>query len=132
MIGYQFRSLGYAVNLQKKLQADMDKPPDEAYPPELRTETLYRGAVSDAERKLLIRFYLEGWSQKELADAMGISDNACKLRIKRAQARLRNALEEDKPAWTGSAAELLVLLGGNMKANAPGTAFALPAFISFT
>ena len=43
---------------------------------------------------------------------MGISDNACKLRIKRAQARLRNALEEDKPAWTGSAAELLVLLGG--------------------
>ena len=112
MIGYQFRSLGYAVNLQKKLQADMDKPPDEAYPLELRTETLYRGAVSDAERKLLIRFYLEGWSQKELADAMGISDNACKLRIKRAQARLRNALEEDKPAWTGSAAELLVLLGG--------------------
>ena len=97
MIGYQFRSLGYAVNLQKKLQADMDKPPDEAYPPELRTETLYRGAVSDAERKLLIRFYLEGWSQKELAEELGISENACQKRITRAKERLRSALEEAKP-----------------------------------
>ena len=50
--------------------------------------------MSDEELRLLIRFYLEGWSQKELAGELGISLNACKKRIQRAKERLRRALEE--------------------------------------
>ena len=97
VIGYRLRSLRYAVNRQKKLQAGMDQARGEPHTDEIPAETLYRGAVGDAELELLIRFYLEGWSQKELAEEMGVSENACKQRIKRAKAHLRNALEGDKP-----------------------------------
>ena len=86
------------MGLQKKLLEEQSRPPDEPYPDGLETRALYRGAVSDAELTLLIRFYLEGWSQRELAAELGISENACKLRIKRAKQRLRSALEEDGSA----------------------------------
>ena len=102
VIGYQLRSLRYALSLQKKLQdglASRDGPGAVELPP----ETLFRGAVSDGELELLIRFYLEGWSQKELAAELGISEEACKKRIKRAKKRLRSALEETGPP-EGSAA----------------------------
>ena len=97
VIGYQLRSLRYAVNLQKKLQEDQDNAPDELYTDELRPETLYHGAVSDEELRLLIRFYTEGWSQKELAKEMDISENACQKRIARAKQHLQRALEETGP-----------------------------------
>ena len=94
-IGYQLRCMRYAVNLRKKLQ-ERELPPvaDEPCGDPLPPETLFRGAVSDEELRLLIRFYLEGWSQKELAGELGISLNACKKRIQRAKERLRRALEE--------------------------------------
>lgn len=97
VIGYQLRTLRYAVNLQKKLQEDYDHSQDGQYTDELRPETLYSGTTSDAELNLLIRFYLDGWSQKELAEEMGISENACKKRIRRAKINLQRALEKAKP-----------------------------------
>ena len=95
VIGYQLRSLRYAVSLQKKLLEETERPPDGPYPELLEAGALYRGVVSDGELTLLTRFYLEGWSQRELAAELGISENACKQRIKRAKQHLRSALAED-------------------------------------
>jgi RNA polymerase sigma-70 factor (ECF subfamily) len=97
VIGYRMRSIRYAVNLQKKLREQPDLFREGQHTDELPPETLFHGAIGEAELTLLIRFYLEGWSQKELAEEMGVSENACKQRIKRAKAHLRNALEGDKP-----------------------------------
>ena len=97
VIGYRLRSLRYAVSLQQKLR---NEAPEEGQKQELRLDTLYGGAIRDTELELLIRFYLEGWSQRELAEAYGISEEACKKRIKRAKQRLRSALEEDESPGT--------------------------------
>ena len=100
VIGYRLRSLRYAISLQKKLQEDHGDVQNEPYTEELPPETLYGGAIGEAELKLLIRFYLEGWSQKELAEEMGVSGNACQKRITRAKLHLRKALEETGPPGT--------------------------------
>ena len=100
VIGYRLRSLRYAINLQKQLQEDHENMQNEPYTDELSPETLYGGAIGEAELKLLIRFYLEGWSQKELAEEMGVSGNACQKRITRAKLHLRKALEETGPPGT--------------------------------
>ena len=92
VIGYGLRSLRYAVKLQRKLEAHPAVA--EPYAQPLGPETLYRGSVSDGELELLIRFYLEGWSQRELARELGISENACQKRIARAKAHLREAIRE--------------------------------------
>lgn len=42
------------------------------------------------EMELLIKFYIHGYSLKELAHEYGISIGACKMRIKRAKTRLKN------------------------------------------
>ena len=101
VIGYQLRCMRYAAELQRKLR---ERIPEEGESGSggLRPETLYRGAVSDEDLRLLIRFYLEGWSQKELAEELGISLNACKKRIQRAKERLRSALEETEDPEGGS------------------------------
>lgn len=107
VIGYRFRSLRYAISLQKRLQEDREHFGAESRGDELPPETLYRGAVSDGDLALLIRFYLDGWPQKELAAEMGISENAVQKRVARAKERLRRALEEsglsgsDKPPDPG-------------------------------
>ena len=101
VIGYQLRCMRYAAELQRKLR---ERIPEEggSGPDGLPPETLYRGAVSDEDLRLLIRFYLEGCSQKELAEELGISLNACKKRIQRAKERLRSALEETEDPEGGS------------------------------
>ena len=96
VIGYRLRSLRYALELQGKLQErelrlQRESPPGD----ELPAEALYRGAIGDQDLSLLLRFYLEGWSQRELAGELGISENAVKMRLKHARERLRRALEED-------------------------------------
>ncbi len=104
-IGYRLRSMRYALKLQRMLQDGADRAQDEPYADALRPETLYGGSVSDADLRLLIRFYLEGWSQRELAQELGISEDACKMRIKRAKERLRTALEADGPPGQGGIPE---------------------------
>ena len=51
--------------------------------------------MSDEELRLLLRFYLEGWSQKDLARELGIDIEACSKRIQRAKAHLKAAMERD-------------------------------------
>ncbi len=96
VIGYRLRSIRYAVGLQKKLQDEAERLAAEPHRDELSPETLLGGSVNEAELKLLIRFYLEGWSQKELAAELGITENACQKRIARAKEHLRCAMEEDR------------------------------------
>ena len=97
VIGYRLRSLRYALDLQKKLQEGLALSENNPYSDEQQPKTMYQGIISDEELELLIRFYLDGWSQKDLAKQLGISENACRLRIRRAKKHLRSALEEDKP-----------------------------------
>ena len=101
VIGYQLRCMRYAAELQRKLR---ERIPEEGKSGSggLPPETLYRGTVSDEDLRLLIWFYLEDWSQKELAEELGISLNACKKRIQRAKERLRSALEETEDPEGGS------------------------------
>ena len=94
VIGHHLRRKKQAVLVMEKLQvagtADRENYQDEEDP-----ATLYRGLVSDEELRLLIRFYLEGWSQKDLARELGIDMEACSKRIQRAKAHLKAAMERD-------------------------------------
>ncbi len=90
VIGYHLRSMKYASELAAKLRENPEEYRDEPDP-----ETLYRGLVSDRDLQLLLRFYLEGRSQKELAAELGIDLNTCKKRIQRAKDRLRAAMKRD-------------------------------------
>ena len=45
------------------------------------------------EMKLLIEFYYMGYSIREIAERMGISVGACKMRLKRAREKIRNNME---------------------------------------
>ncbi len=90
VIGYHLRSMKYAADLVEKLRNGPEEYRDEPDP-----ETLYRGLVSDRDLRLLLRFYLEGRSQKELASELGIDLNTCKKRIQRAKERLRAAMKKD-------------------------------------
>ena len=94
VIGYRLRSMKYAADLQRKLQER--EAAEQTGPRELLSpEVLYAGTVSEEELRLLLRFYHEGWTQKELAEDLGIDLNACKKRIQRAKEHLRDALEHD-------------------------------------
>ena len=97
MIGYRLRSLKYAAELEDKLRG---LGPEE-YRDELGPEVLYRGLIGDEELRLLLRFYVDGLSQKELAEELGVDLGACKMRLKRARERLRAALEQEARTETG-------------------------------
>ena len=92
VIGYHLRGMKYAEGMAERLRAESE---EEGRRDELEPETLYRGLISDGELRLLLGFYLEGRSQKELAEELGIELNACKKRIQRAKEHLRAALERD-------------------------------------
>ncbi len=96
VIGYRLRSLRYALELQRRLTDRELQRPEGTEGDELPPASLYRGAIGDEDLRLLLRFYLEGWSQRELARKLGISENAVKMRLRHARERLRRALEEDK------------------------------------
>ena len=46
------------------------------------------------EMKLIVNVYLNGYSMQEMADRLGISLGACKMRIKRAKERLKEKLKD--------------------------------------
>lgn len=46
------------------------------------------------EREALVLFYYEDWSIRQVADCLGISENAVALRLMRARARLAQTLKE--------------------------------------
>ena len=93
VIGYRLRSMKYATGLEDKLR---NRAQDETlYRDELAPEVLYRGLVSDEELRLLLRFYRDGCTQKELAKELGIDLGALKMRLKRAREHLKAALEQE-------------------------------------
>ena len=93
VIGHQLRSMKHAAQILEKLREP--EAAEEEYRDETDPATLYRGLGSDEELRLLIGFYLEGWSQKELAGELDIDIEACSKRIQRAKAHLRAAMERD-------------------------------------
>ena len=94
VIGHELRRMKYAARLAEELRAG-ERAEAEGYRDEPDPATLYRGLVSDEDLQLLLRFYLEGWSQKDLARELGIDPEACSKRIQRAKARLKAAMERD-------------------------------------
>ena len=96
VIGYNLRQMHSAIKMLDKIQNQgADSYLSNVCVDELNPETLYRGSVSSEELKLLIQFYQEGRSSKELAEKMGISFEACKKRILRARKHLHRVLEEN-------------------------------------
>ena len=93
VIGNALRSMKYAERAAEELRAGEGT--EEGYRDEPDPATLYRGLVSDGELRLLLAFYLEGRSQKELAEELGIDVSACGKRLQRAKARLRDAMKRD-------------------------------------
>ncbi len=94
VIGHGLRSMKYAARIAEQLR-EAELRGEGEYRDEQDPATLYRGLVSDEELRLLLRFYLEGWSQKDLARELGIDVGACNTRIQRAKARLKAAMERD-------------------------------------
>ena len=94
VIGHQLRNMKYAARIAEKMQESEISEQDE-YTDEQNPEIIYRGLVNDDELNLLIRFYLEGWSQKDLAKDLGIDVEVCKKRIQRAKAHLKSAIKRN-------------------------------------
>ena len=94
VIGNTLRSMKYAARIAEALRRAEEREP-EGYRDEPDPETLYRGLVSDGELRLLLRYYRDGLSQRELAEELGVDVGACNMRIQRARARLRTAMERD-------------------------------------
>lgn len=94
VIGNALRSMKYAERIAEEL-CILEAGEGEAHPDESDPAALYRGLIDNEELSLLLRFYLEGWSQKDLARELGIDVEACKKRIQRAKAHLKTAMERD-------------------------------------
>ena len=94
VIGNELRSMKYAARIAETLRGRAADE-GEGYRDEPDPATLYRGLVSDEDLRLLLRFYLEGWSQKDLARELGIDVGACNMRLRRARAHLQAAMERD-------------------------------------
>ena len=94
VIGHELRGMRYAARIAEQLrEAALSESAE--YRDEPDPETLYRGLVSDGELRLLLRFYLEGRSQKELARELGIEVGALHMRLQRAKAHLKAAMRRD-------------------------------------
>lgn len=94
-IGYNLRQMRVAKKMLKKLQdQNAGTHTGSEYSQELDPETLYLGAISKDELELLIQFYQEGRSSKEIAADLGINFEACKKRVLRAREHLNQVLRE--------------------------------------
>lgn len=87
--------LMHALRDRKKLQ--MMIPEDSVPERELSTDDLILRLTTlygdDEEMRLLIMFYVYGYRAKELAKMLGISEAACKMRIRRARAHKKDIIE---------------------------------------
>ena len=57
----------------------------------------YSFPAEDPDSKLLIQFYIQGYTMKELAREYGITPGACKMRIKRARERMKKKYSDLHP-----------------------------------
>jgi len=73
-------------------------------PPDSRAELL--GAIHALPDKLrlpVLLYYFDGYSQKEVARILGVSDDQVKGRVRRGREKLRRILESDEPNERGGA-----------------------------
>jgi RNA polymerase sigma-70 factor (ECF subfamily) len=70
--------------------------PSVEYGPDL-TKALRRaiGSLPERQRAVVVLKLIEGWSFREIADRLGVSEAACKMRLSRALEQLRDALDEE-------------------------------------
>jgi RNA polymerase sigma factor (sigma-70 family) len=52
-------------------------------------------ALPEGQRRVVVLKLIEGWSFREIAEQLGTSEAACKMRLSRALERLRDALEQE-------------------------------------
>ena len=90
LIRHSLRSARYAEHLQTQLEQAYVG----TYTDELKLAILYDGCMSKEELDLLIRYYVEERTSKELASDLGISSNVCRKRIRRARNEFRSLLED--------------------------------------
>ena len=94
-IGYNLRQMRVADKMLKKLQdQSTGTSTSSECIEELDPETLYHGAISKEELRLLIQFYQEGRTSKEIAADLGINFEACKKRVLRAREHLNRILND--------------------------------------
>lgn len=62
--------------------------------PGSNVDLMYSDMVTEAEFQLLKRVAIEQYTMLEAAEALGISEEACKKRVQRAGKKLRRKLEE--------------------------------------
>ena len=60
----------------------------------LKPEVLFSGIVSDLDLQILVRSYVEGATQSEIAQELGISVDAVKKRSQRAKKKMREEIEK--------------------------------------
>lgn len=70
-----------------------DVPENDLSQEDMLPEMRLCGVTEDNDLRLLVYYYVYGYSMKELADKNRISLGACKMRIKRARDRLREKLK---------------------------------------
>jgi RNA polymerase sigma-70 factor, ECF subfamily len=70
--------------------------PSVEYGPDV-TKALRRsiGALPEGQRAVVVLKLIEGWSFREIAERLGVSEAACKMRLSRALEQLRDALDEE-------------------------------------
>ena len=95
VIGSRLRSRKTAERILDRFRDPEDETIGQGYRDELAPEILLKGLIGDEELRLLLRFYQEGRSVKELAGELGIDPGACYMRLKRAREHLRAALAKE-------------------------------------
>lgn len=80
------KTINNVMSLEDVPESASDSFEDEAYISLLDAE-------DGEDMKLLTRFYVQGWSLKELSNTYGVSVGAIKMRIKRAKGRLKEKLK---------------------------------------
>lgn len=98
--GWLYKTLGYIIKnaLRDQQRAIMhtvsiDDAPDASLSRMDSYSSIPDDAVDSEDMRLLHSFYVYGLTIQELAEQLGVSPGACKMRLKRARERLRKRLE---------------------------------------
>gem|GEM_PF-6471527 len=107
----QCRSFSRSLVARRKREAKKAHPPDAPSPDESsrdlqqqETALLIRQAIEKLrpkDRQVLVLYHLESWPIDTIAESLNVTENACKVRLTRARAKLKehlpNHLTEDLP-----------------------------------
>lgn len=89
----------YGISREKRRMVPVEQVAETAAPPSGDAELrLLLDALPDKYRLPLVLTYLEGFSSKDLARALGVSEGAARFRLYRARKALRMELDDGKEA----------------------------------